>query len=220
MLPRCDTLIDVGCDHGLLCLQALESGSAARAAAVDISEASLDKARRALIPSFGDRTVFLLRDGIAGLDVSSFGRYAVALCGMGGELIASILKSGADVARGASRLVMQPMGGERELRAWLCANGFAVRDENTVFDAGRYYQLIGAVFAPGEAAPYAHDAFLEFGAIAFAKRQEALRALAQRTFNGRRARMDRAREKGLMPPSLARDLAAAQYIIEHWEDKI
>ncbi len=219
MLPRCDTLIDVGCDHGRLCLLALNTGKARRVLATDISADSLAKAGRLLAPAYADRAELRLWDGLAGLDVSAMGDYAVAICGMGGELIASILERGCDAARRASRIVMQPMGGERELRAWLFANGYAATDENAILDAGRFYQLIAAKHAEAGVPSPVDDAFLEFGRIAFDKRQDALLALAQKAYKSRLRRMERANARGLTPETLARDLNAAKYIIDHWEDK-
>lgn len=218
LLPHAETLVDVGCDHGRLCLAALLEGRFRRAVAIDISEASLDKAR-ALFAKSGLTAEFIRADGLASFDPAGRGDYAVALLGVGGVLIADILKKSAPAARGAKALVLQPMGGERELRSYLCENGYAVLDEATVLDAGRYYQLILARCAPEEVIPYADEALLEFGAVNYAKRQDALKALLEKVCASRARRMERARRNGVVPDSLARELSGVQRLLGHWEDK-
>ena len=217
LLPRAETLVDVGCDHGRLCLAALRKGQFRRAVAVDISEASLDKAR-ALFAKSGLTAEFIRADGLASLDLASYGDYVVALLGMGGELIADILKKGASAAQSAKALVLQPMGGERELRSFLCENGYAVSDEASVLDAGRYYQLILARHCPEAVVPYADDALLEFGAINYAKRQGALKALLEKVCASRARRMERAKRSGVVPEALERELCGVQRLLEHWEE--
>ena len=217
MLPRADTLFDIGCDHGKLCLAALCEGKFRRAVAVDVSEASLAKAA-ANFARFGFTAEFVCADGLAAFDPAGYGDYAVAMLGMGGELIAAILARGAAAARGAGALMLQPMGGERELRDCLFENGYAVLDETTVADAGRYYQLILARYCPEEAVPYADDALLEFGARNYARRQDALKRLLEKVYASRARRMERAKRNGVIPETLERELSGVQRLLEHWED--
>lgn len=216
LLQDCGTLADVGCDHGRLGLAALVEGKVSRAVAADISAASLQKAR-ALFERFGLAAEFVQTNGLAGLDASDWGRYCVAILGMGGELIAGILKKGEAAARGAERLILQPMGGERELRSFLYAGGYAIPDEDVVFDAGRYYQLIAARYSPDEVKAYPDEALLEFGAVAYQKRQEALLNLLKKVRASRERRMERAIRHGKTPENLARELAGVLRLIENWE---
>jgi tRNA (adenine22-N1)-methyltransferase len=219
MLPPCVALVDVGCDHGKLGLAALTAGRARRVLAVDISEASLAKAK-ALFSRYGRTAEFLCADGLSSLRLDGDEPYSIAILGMGGELIADILGKDEAVAKRAEAIVLQPMGGERELRGWLCQNGYAVADENAVFDAGRYYQLIAAYYRPGEAAAYADEALLEFGAVCYQKRQDALRGLLERVRASREKRMERAKKNGKIPETLARELNGVIRLLEGWEEKI
>lgn len=218
MLPQSEVFIDVGCDHGKLSLAALVGGKAKRVLALDVSEASLAKAK-ALFAKSGLTAEFIHADGLAGLDCSDADSCAVAICGMGGELIASILERGEAAAKGAARIVMQPMGGERELRAWLYANGYAITDENAVADTGRFYQLIAARYCPEDVVPYADDALLEFGSVCYAKRQDALYRLLEKVQRSRARRMERAKRNGKIPENLARELDGVNRLLENWEEK-
>lgn len=218
MLPQSEVFIDVGCDHGKLPLAALIEGKAKRVLALDISEASLAKAK-ALFAKSGLTAEFIHADGLAGLDCPDADSYALAICGMGGELIASILERGEAAAKGAKCVVMQPMGGEKELRAWLYANGYAITDENAVADVGRFYQLIAARYDPQGAIPYAEEALLEFGSVCYAKRQDALHRLLEKVQRSRIRRMERARRNGKIPENLVRGLEGVNRLLENWEGK-
>lgn len=48
LIPQCDSLADVGCDHGYIGAEALASGIAKVVQFCDISEASLNKARKSV----------------------------------------------------------------------------------------------------------------------------------------------------------------------------
>ncbi len=221
LLPHCGVFVDVGCDHGKLCLAALTAGKAEHAFAIDVSAPSLKKAKE-LFAQCGQTAEFIETDGIAGLDpaaLSKNGEYAVAVCGMGGEMIAAILARGEAAAQRAKLIIMQPMGGERELRSFLFAHGYAVCEERVVRDAGRYYQLIAARYAPGEAAPYADEALLEFGARNYEMRTRELHELLSRTHASRARRMERALRHGIRPETLEQELAGVARLLDHWEDK-
>ncbi len=219
LLPPCDAIIDVGCDHGKLCLAVLLSQKATHVTALDVSAASLDKAR-ALFHKYGQTADFIEADGVETLSPAIDQTHAIALCGLGGEGIAGILDRGAALARRAITLVMQPMGGERELRQWLCNNDYAVLEERVVFDAGRFYQLIAARYAPELVLPYENEALLEFGALNYAARSEALRRLLERVCASRTRRMERAKRRGVVPPALERELHGVMDLLERWEEQV
>ena len=60
LIEPCKTLIDVGCDHGLVSLYALKIG-VEKVIASDISEGSLNKARTLIVDD--ERAKFTLSDG-------------------------------------------------------------------------------------------------------------------------------------------------------------
>lgn len=145
MIGGAETVADIGCDHGFLSAALVVSGRAGRAIASDISEASAAKAER-LAEALGisARMKTAAADGLAALEGID-PPYKIAVCGMGGELIARILDRESEKAKKASLIVMQPMRGEAELRRYLFENGYRIEDERVVLDEGRYYQLISAV---------------------------------------------------------------------------
>ncbi len=218
-LAGADTVADVGCDHGRLSVALLQRNLARRVIASDISMDSLGKARAlaARCAAPGGRLSFALSDGLAHLAPGEAD--AIAFAGMGGELIARLLEAGAPVARAAGRIVMQPMGGTLELRRFLLQSGFSIADERFALDAGRYYQIICAKPSSGRPACMPPDALLEFGPVAFQKRDPLLRAALSRCRDGRLRRMENARRNGVVPPRLARELQGVQDLLDQLEQE-
>ena len=141
---------DIGCDHGRLSVALLQQGRADRVIASDISAPSLQKATElAALCGLGSRLTTVLSDGMAHLGPDEAD--AIAICGMGGELIARILEANLPAAKNARCITMQPMRGIEELRQFLRKNEFRIIDERLVLDAGRIYQIIGA--KSGDPAP-------------------------------------------------------------------
>ena len=81
---------DIGTDHAHLPIFLLKTGKIARAVAADVNEGPLDRARRnAMSEGVAEKIDFRLANGLAGMD--ELGLTDIAICGMGGELIAAIL---------------------------------------------------------------------------------------------------------------------------------
>ncbi len=213
-LSGAQTVADVGADHGRLAAALLQQGLARRVIASDVSADSLAKARslahRCGIPE--DVLVFAVSDGLSHLAPGEAD--ALVFAGMGGELIARLLERGAAIAQAAERVVMQPMGGTLALRRYLLQNGYTIADERLVFDAGRYYQIILAKPGVRQSADLPCDALLEFGPIAFAKRDPLLYPALLRCRDGRLRRMHKAEQEGVVPAQLARELRGVQDLVD------
>lgn len=140
-----DTVIDVGCDHGYLPLSLLEKGRFLRAVLSDVNEKPLESARQNFIDaSLSDRAEFVLTDGLRG--VRADGEYVICVCGMGGELISRIIDDGFETAKGAKRLILQPMSRPEALRRYLAQNGFRILGETAVSEEDKLYIIFEVVF--------------------------------------------------------------------------
>ncbi len=133
-IPKCQTLADVGCDHGYVGIAALQSGRAQRVVFTDISAPSLSKAKINLPSELLDRASFVCRNGLGDIAAD-----CAVIAGMGGLEIMSVLV-GADIL--PEFLVLQPMKNQYELRRFLLANYNIVADE--LFFDGKFYDLITA----------------------------------------------------------------------------
>ena len=211
---RGPSLADIGCDHGKLCAFLLQNDQVLRAIGVDISAPSLEKARslRALC-ALEDR--WQLREG-SGLSCLEQGEAALlAFCGMGGELIAQLLEQGAPIAKEAVLIVMQPMGGTAELRAYLCSHGYRIVDEVLALDAGRIYQIIAA--KAGAPSPWPRGfppGCFNFGPLLFEKHDPLLLPLLLAYRDSHQKRLEKARRKGRDPAALLSLLEEAETLIQ------
>lgn len=144
IIPPCHTLADIGSDHGYLPVYLLKHGKISHAIITDMNKGPLANAEKnALKYNLSDKCEFLLGDGLTPLSDKSFD--AVSICGMGGELIAQILKDNESIAR-KKKLILQPMNNSAYLRKYLYKNGYKIFAEAIVKDEYHFYQMFGAEY--------------------------------------------------------------------------
>ena len=178
LLKGYDCVADVGCDHGRLSAALLQGGICSKVIASDVSEPSLEKAKR-LINRIGldEQVSFRIGDGCTVLKPGECD--AIAILGMGGTLMYRILEDCQPALMGAKAVVLQPMRAQDDVREYLHRNGFRVSDDRIVLDHGRYYQVFKAVPGYGkETLPegFPND-FYDVGYRSFAARDPNLSAL-------------------------------------------
>ncbi len=221
MLVPVRTLADVGCDHGRFGAAALRRGLCGSVIASDISAPSLEKARR-LADELDIRDRFDLRVSNGFSAYAPGETQAAALLGMGGELIASILDAAPDIVRELECIVMQPMRGEAELRAYLYKNGFMIDDESIALDGGRYYQLIRAHKSP-ESASVLPDFWprdwYQFGPEALIKGEELMPAMMARYHRIMRSKLDAAKRKGAVPEALVTEIKNTETLLRLFDER-
>ena len=132
---------DIGTDHAYLPVFLLCRGVIERAVCSDINSGPLDNARAtARAAGVSDKIDFVLADGASAL--STLGITDMAICGMGGELIARIIKDAPYIKENRVRLILQPMTRQEYLRTYLYQNGFSVTDSDYVTEGGKHYTVI------------------------------------------------------------------------------
>ncbi len=132
---------DIGTDHAYLPAYLLLNGISPYVIACDIGEKPLQNAAETVaIYHLAGKIDLRVSDGLANVRPEEYG--AVTVCGMGGTLIAEILEKAALPAD--VQLALQPMTHAEDVRAWLCRNGFVIRREVCVRDAGRVYCCMAA----------------------------------------------------------------------------
>lgn len=135
-LSPAEIFADIGCDHGYIAAEMLQTGKCGRAIVTDISEKCLEKAKALLEENFIGRFTAQVADGLKGVPSAD----EVLIAGMGGELIVRILKEGDFVP---DRLVLQPMKNSDKVREYLVGNGYKIHKDYT-FKDGKYYDIIVA----------------------------------------------------------------------------
>ena len=154
-LSPCDTLADVGCDHGYCTLYALERGLCRRAVISDISRSCLHKAEELLSSYIAEGRV----ESVCCAGLSQIPRNCdqVLIAGMGGEEIVKILEGGFLPAN----LVLQPMKNTEKVRAFLLEKGYCLVRDFLFYDGPKHYDLLRAERG---APPRAYGSLeLEFG---------------------------------------------------------
>lgn len=217
MMNNCQKAADIGCDHGRLSVALIRMGKAKRIIASDISEPSLEKARiLAQKCRLSDKIEVCVSDGLSHLKESD-NVDAIIIAGMGGELISSILADGEKVARAARQIILQPMGGIEELRKFIAANGYEIFDETLVFDAKRYYQIIGIRNSSKPCSANAANGFLgdywSLGSMLFTKRDPLLVPFLKRRENMLTKEIERAKKDNYVPQNLTHELSEVKRLL-------
>lgn len=155
LIPACDTVADVGTDHGYLGIWLLQKGRCRRVIASDLRAKPLDSARKnAALYGVDDRMTFLQSDGLREFIPGSF--QTLVLAGMGGDLISRILEEASWLEGDAYRLILQPQSAANDLRRFLGERLWSIDREVLVRDGHFLYSVLsvspekGRPLTPGE----------------------------------------------------------------------
>ena len=145
-LVRADSVLaDVGCDHGFLPAYLLLNGKIKGAVASDINEGPLNSCK-SLVAEYAlqDKIKCVLSDGLQSINADDC--TDVAVCGMGGELIADIISACPWAKSKDKHYIFNPMTHPEILRKYLCANGFEIGRDIIVKEGRHYYSVFDAVY--------------------------------------------------------------------------
>ena len=159
LVPVGVAVVDVGTDHAYLPVLLAQQQKIRQAVATDIAAGPCQAAENT-VAQYGLGGVISVRQGNGLAQVTPAEAEVVAIAGMGGKTITTILEQGAEQLEQTTRLVLQPMNGERELRHWLQEHKWKIVDERLAYEANRFYVVMAAV--PGVEQPY-EDIYYEVG---------------------------------------------------------
>lgn len=150
LIPRGSRLADIGTDHGYLPVWLIQNRIIPSAIAADLRPGPLARARET-VDRFGLAGSIALRlcNGLSGIRSEEVD--AVAIAGMGGETISQILSAAPWLKENHIKLVLQPMSTQRELRIWLCENGFRIEYETIAAEDDVFYHVMSV--EAGEMSP-------------------------------------------------------------------
>lgn len=132
----CEWGADIGTDHGYLPCYLLRAGICQHIIAADVSPKALEKARQNLTrQKLIDRAEVVLADGLDAIEQPCG---CVSMMGMGGELMANLLRKGQHRLQGATLV----LGAHTELhlvRQAIADVGYHIVQERLCKAAGRFY---------------------------------------------------------------------------------
>ena len=139
------SLADIGCDHGYLPVYLVLNGKIKSAVAGDINEAPLDSCR-SLVSDYAleDKIKCILSDGLKSIHKNEAND--IAICGMGGELIADIVSNCEWAKNKEKHYIFNPMTHPEILRKYLCENGFEIGTDIIVKEGRHYYSVFEATY--------------------------------------------------------------------------
>lgn len=136
-------LADIGTDHGYIPVYCVSEGICPMAFAMDVNPQPLDKARENIALYGLEKSIEIrLSNGLEALKINEADTIVIA--GMGGLLMMNILKDGEAVISEGTRLILQPMLAQKELREYLYENGYSIDDEYVCREDNKFYNIICA----------------------------------------------------------------------------
>ncbi len=148
---------DIGCDHGFVSIYLVEHKISPFVIAMDINQGPLEQAllhirlhhlehyiqvRR----SDGCKELKLLKKMSLNETFSELETDTILIAGMGGQLICRILEDSMEKVLLAKEIILQPQSQIHLVRRFLSDHCFRITDETMVFEEGKYYPVIKAVW--------------------------------------------------------------------------
>ncbi|MDB4990707.1 MAG: putative methyltransferase [Myxococcaceae bacterium] len=198
LVEPCTVLADVGTDHGLIPVAAVQRGVAERAIAADLRALPLEVARRNVaMAGEQDRVLVVQGDGL--LPLHELAIDAVVMAGVSGELMVRVLDAAPRVLSRLSQLVLQPNQDVHVVRAWARAHGFHLRDERMVEERGYFFPMCAFSRAQGadplyQRAPFDAEELCVIGPLLLARKD----ATALRASEEQRARLAKLVSQGVV----------------------
>ncbi|SHJ50592.1 tRNA (adenine22-N1)-methyltransferase [Alicyclobacillus tolerans] len=143
-IPSEASLVDVGTDHALLPIAAVQMGRIHTAIASDVAVGPVERASKQISQAgLTDLIDVRLGDGLSTVQPGEVD--TVVIAGMGGSTITEILMQSPSVVEHTRMLLLQPMNAYSKLRQWLYQHHFFLQDESILKEDGRFYQCIQAI---------------------------------------------------------------------------
>ncbi|SEF73897.1 tRNA (adenine22-N1)-methyltransferase [Caloramator fervidus] len=167
LIPPCECLADIGTDHGYVLIHCISKGICNKGIATDVKKGPIDIAIKNL-KKYRVINKVDTRIGNGLLPLKEGEADVIVIAGMGGNLIANILKEGRHIANTAKYLILQPMQNPELLRKFLVNNNFKIVDEDIVKDDNKFYHIIKVINGKEEA--YGKEVLYYVGKILLEKR--------------------------------------------------
>ncbi len=145
MIEECNSVVDVGTDHGYVPIYLVKNSIIESAIASDINKGPVEKATNNVLSNNVSNQISC-RLG-SGLSTVKKGEVQVAIiAGMGGNLIRDILEADLKVVKELKYMILQPVQNAEVLREYLYSTGYDILDEEICMDDGKFYEIIKAKY--------------------------------------------------------------------------
>lgn len=139
-VDKCESIADIGTDHGYIPIYLVKEGICEKAIASDINKGPIEKAKvNVTFEGVSDKVKCLLGAGLNPLKVGEVN--GVILAGMGGNLTRDILLADMPKVKKYDFLILQPAQNPEVLREFLYKNNYKILEEDLIKDEGRFYEL-------------------------------------------------------------------------------
>ncbi|HHU5276142.1 TPA: tRNA (adenine(22)-N(1))-methyltransferase [Streptococcus agalactiae] len=141
-VPKGARLLDVGSDHAYLPIFLLQMGYCDFAIAGEVVNGPYQSALKNVSEhGLTSKIDVRLANGLSAFEEAD-NIDTIAICGMGGRLIADILNNDIDKLQHVKTLVLQPNNREDDLRKWLAANDFEIVAEDILTENDKCYEIL------------------------------------------------------------------------------
>lgn len=152
-IKKGNVVADIGTDHGYLPIYLTKNNICPKVYASDVNIGPLESARIQVgIHKQEEFIQLCLSHGANKL--IDFPINQVVIAGMGGGLIAEIIKNNPEFFHRVDSMVLQPMTGQRDLREFLMRNGYSILDENLAREKHHIYQILHVSYSRFEENPW------------------------------------------------------------------
>lgn len=139
-VDKCESVADIGTDHGYIPIYLVKEGICEKAIASDINKGPIEKAKvNVTFEGVSNKIKCLLGPGLNPLKVGEVN--GVILAGMGGNLTRDILLADMEKVKKYDFIILQPAQNPEVLREFLYKNDYEIIDEDLIKDEGRFYEL-------------------------------------------------------------------------------
>ena len=141
----CQNFVDIGTDHAYLPTYLIQNKIAEKALACDLRVQPLENAKHTILQyDVAEKIQLRLSNGLQNVKPEEADEIAIA--GMGGILISTMIETTPWLKNPQKRLLLQPMTHEEDVREALYKNGFRIVEEHTTSEGKHLYLLIVAEY--------------------------------------------------------------------------
>lgn len=195
MVDTCNTVADIGTDHGYIPIYLIENNICSNAIASDINSGPLKKAKFNIeMEELEDKIQVRLGSGLSVLKKDE--AQCIVIAGMGGNTIKDMLEERREIIKNTKSIVLQPVQNPEVVRKYVYEKGFCILDEDLCFDENKYYEIIKIAY--GDSQTLVDSIYYEIGKCLIEKKHPLLKNYIMKKINSYEKILDNIKEETTM----------------------